>query len=48
MDGEQRAGILRQALALANARGAMVCSQRGDTEPMPDMNAALSFARRGR
>ena len=45
MDGEQRAEILRHALALANACGAMVCSEHGDTEPMPSMSEARAFAR---
>ncbi len=44
MDAERRADILRHALALANACGAMVCSEHGDTEPMPSMGEALSFA----
>lgn len=44
MDGERRAKILRRALALANACGARVCSEHGDTEPMPSMSEALAFA----
>ena len=44
MDAERRADILRRAVRLANACGALVCSERGDTEPMPDMNRALAFA----
>ena len=44
MDAERRANILRRALRLANACGAMVCSEHGDTEPMPDMKRALAFA----
>ena len=45
MDAERRADILRRAIRLANACGALVCSEHGDTEPMPDMNQALAFAR---
>ena len=41
---ERRADILRRALALANACGAMVCQQHGDTEPMPAMSEARAFA----
>ena len=44
MDAERRADILRRALALANACGAMVCQQHGDTEPMPSMGEARAFA----
>ena len=44
MDAERRADILRRALALANACGAMVCQQHGDTEPMPSMSDARAFA----
>ena len=44
MDAERRADILRRALALANACGAMVCQQHGDTEPMPSMSEARAFA----
>ena len=40
-----RAKELREALELGNACGALVCAQRGDTEPMPDMRGAMEFAR---
>ena len=44
MDAGRRSDILRHALALANACGAMVCSEHGDTEPMPSMSEARAFA----
>ena len=47
MDAERRANILRRAVRLANACGALVCSEHGDTEPMPDMRRALAFAGMG-
>ena len=34
---DQRTEVLRNALALGNACGALVCTRHGDTEAMPDM-----------
>ena len=43
MGADDRASALRDALALGNACGALVCTQHGDTEPMPDMAGARAF-----
>ena len=43
MDGDRRAELIREALELGNACGAMVCTRHGDTEPMPDMAGAMRF-----
>ena len=37
MGSDARSLILRRALAIANACGALVCTRHGDTEAMPDM-----------
>ncbi len=46
MDSDTRADILRRALEIANACGALVCTQHGDTEPMPDMGQVNEFVSR--
>ena len=46
MDSDARAAILRHALETANACGALVCTQHGDTEPMPDMAQVNEFVSR--
>ena len=43
MEPDDRSVALRDALALGNACGALVCTQHGDTEPMPDMARARAF-----
>ncbi len=43
MESDDRAVALRDALALGNACGALVCTEHGDTEPMPDMARARAF-----
>ena len=43
MGADDRASALRDALALGNACGALVCTRHGDTEAMPDMGAARGF-----
>ncbi len=48
MGTDARADILYHALAIANACGALVCTQHGDTEPMPDMRQAEEFIARNR
>ena len=46
MDSDARAAILRRALEIANACGALVCTQHGDTEPMPDTAQVNEFVSR--
>ena len=43
MNPNARAQILTRALEIANACGALVCTQHGDTEPMPDMRQVNEF-----
>ena len=43
MNPNARAQILTRALEIANACGALVCTQHGDTEPMPDMRQVREF-----
>ena len=47
LNTDDRAATLRDALALGNACGALVCTQHGDTEPMPSMAQARAFIARG-
>ena len=46
MKPDTRAQILRHALEIANACGAMVCTRHGDTEAMPDMAQVEEFVTR--
>lgn len=43
MNSDARADILRRALEIANACGALVCTRHGDTEAMPDMAQVEEF-----
>jgi 2-dehydro-3-deoxygluconokinase len=43
MNLNARANILSRALEIANACGALVCTQHGDTEPMQDMTQVEEF-----
>ena len=45
MNPNTRAQILTRALEIADACGALVCTQHGDTEPMPDMYQVREFIR---
>ena len=45
MGADERASVMRDALELGNACGALVCTRHGDTEPMPSLNEARAFAR---
>ena len=45
MNPDTRAQILTRTLEIANACGALVCTQHGDTEPMPDMRQVNTFIR---
>ncbi len=46
MNPDARTNILSSALETANACGALVCTQHGDTEPMPDMVQVEEFVSR--
>ena len=46
IDSDARAAILRRALEIANACGALVCTRHGDTEAMPDMAQVKEFITR--
>ena len=46
MDSDARAAILRSALVISNACGALVCTRHGDTEAMPDMGQVEDFVTR--
>ena len=46
IDADRRAAILRRALEIANACGALVCTRHGDTEAMPDMGQVEEFVTR--
>lgn len=46
MNSDTRADTLSRALETANACGALVCTQHGDTEPMPDMAQVEEFVTR--
>ena len=43
LPANDRAIVLRDALELGNACGALVCTRHGDTEAMPDMGEAREF-----
>ena len=44
---DERADVLRTALELGNACGALVCTRHGDTEAMPDMAQVCEFIAEG-